>query len=202
MHARAIVSGFVIAALAAIGVPRVHATDAGLDKEACRNGGWRAFDGRFRNQGQCIAYVDSLKESGADATTVDPIAPGAVDAVPGLPDLVVDAIDIQGVNRHGGLTWNATIRNIGGAPVDVERVAVQGWYSADLHVGGDTAGCGAVLATAPHVLEPNQTIALGTRTCGIALQPEHRYLLVVVDSANKIAESDETNNVGSQEIPR
>jgi hypothetical protein len=50
------------------------------------------------------------------------------------------------------------------------------------------------------ILDPGESVDVPSN-CGIEVAPEHAYLLVVVDHADIIEESDEGNNIGVFALP-
>ncbi len=124
------------------------------------------------------------------------------DSPPAAADLIVSRIDLGELDRiTDRFPYTATVRNAGGAPVDVQDVGVQGWYSEDTQVGGDTPACGRTLSTTSRLLNPGAEVSVSIN-CSLLPQPAQRYLLVQVDASNRVEESDESNNVGVLQVPK
>jgi hypothetical protein len=118
---------------------------------------------------------------------------------PDLPDLIVERIVFTSADATT-LSRTTTIKNVGTAPVDVNGVSVQGFYSADTNLDqGDAAAGGRSASIVTRILEPGESMDVPGL---FALpEPEHVYLLMIVDYGETITESDETNNIGVAELP-
>jgi hypothetical protein len=153
-----------------------------------------ALDGR--NRRTMLALAEELDLLNDGTCTTEPGGPGD----PLLPDLIVERIVFTAADG-GNHYWTATLKNVGTAPVDMDFVVVQAFYSADanLDLGVDAAAGGRVAAVNTWILEPGESMNVPwhSGTPG----PEHNYLLVMVDYGDKIEESDETNNVGAALLP-
>ena len=152
--------------------------------------GWRNPSGRFRRTMRLRTLFLSVAiiSSSACGPIVRPPATATPSPVGGLPDLVVSSIylGMQGVPGYPGCVpgyapyeIRAVIRNAGSAPARDVSVVEQSTQH-QIQIG---------------TLQPMQSIEVP-----IPLSPAGSYT-VVVDPANVVTESDESNNVSSYLAP-
>jgi len=112
-----------------------------------------------------------------------------------MPDLVVDSIALTPTSTLPD-SYTVTVTNNGNGVADLSGVDVQGYYSTtpDTWPTNDPA-CGASFNSGT-TLDPaaSTNIFVG---CSLAPPSGDTWLVVKVDATNVLAESDETNNVGS-----
>jgi CARDB len=117
----------------------------------------------------------------------------------GLPDLSVPQIFNAGPNGQYPYNYSVMVLNAGSADANLEGVYVQGYYSADTTVDvGDHQSCLRPLSA----IVPSGTLPAGVGisfvlSCPVGPAPGESYFLAWVDVANNLAESSESNNVGS-----
>jgi uncharacterized repeat protein (TIGR01451 family) len=141
----------------------------------------------------CAGLSNSASVSALSASTV------ATAAVPidvmCSPDLIVSHISL-GPFSPTSFDYIVTVGNQGNGPADLSGVVVQGVF-ADSATGwpGNAPACGRSFNSGT-TLQPGATIDMEI-DCGFLPPTYDDYLLVEVDAGNVLAESDETNNIGS-----
>jgi hypothetical protein len=159
-------------------------------------------DGQVVQASESAAFdIEAMK-----ITAID-IIPGRVGGIRlpgGQPDLVVSALSVTSWTPNS-ISYSYTIKNIGTAPAnldgptsaDSDNVSVQAYLSADTVFanGGDIPAGGSIVGSSPlGNLNPGQTLN-GSFTSGAAVDPNATpYLVLMVDSGNVVAESNERNN--------
>jgi hypothetical protein len=113
------------------------------------------------------------------------------------PDLIVQAIAFTAPANYPPHSYTVTVKNLGNGSADLSGVALQGYYSPNTTYPGDNPACGTTMSG---TLTPGATTDVPVG-CSFAPAAGDTYLVVKVDATNVLAESDETNNVGSVALP-
>jgi len=124
----------------------------------------------------------------------------------GLPDLIVAELSVLSYDEElNTIAYSFTIQNVGTAAADGDLVAVQAFVSADaiFNNGNDLAAGGTYLFPSPGLLYPGDTFS-ATFSSGIPdgdfTVAAYPYLVMMVDWAEAVVESDETNNTRATSI--
>jgi uncharacterized repeat protein (TIGR01451 family) len=143
-----------------------------------------------------VTNTASVSAGGAGTVTSSP----ATIQVNCLPDLIVQSITMT-APQYPAFDYAVTVKNQGGSAANLTGVTVQGYYSptADGWGGTNTPACGTSFTSG--TLPPGGTATINVFGCPATPAPGDAYLVVKVDSGDVVAESDETNNIGSHAIP-
>lgn len=118
--------------------------------------------------------------------------------VAGLPDLIVS--DLRVIDHPtNDIAYEYTVQNIGVVPTDASNVVVQAFVSADtvFNNAGDIPAGSRILGSAVGSLEPGESVT-GSFGASSTFDPlTHPYLTLQVDSLDRVAESDESNNTAA-----
>jgi uncharacterized repeat protein (TIGR01451 family) len=140
-----------------------------------------------------VTNAATVNWPGGNATS----APATITVNCGQPDLVVDSIAFTAPSNYPPYSYTVTVKNQGTATADLSGVAVQGYYSASAGVyPGDQPACGSSFNSGT-TLAPGATATIAVGCSQPSSTPGDGWLVVKVDSSDKVVESDETNNVGS-----
>ena len=140
-----------------------------------------------------VTNTATVNWAGGSATS----APATITVNCGQPDLVVDSIAFTAPSNYPPYSYTVTVRNQGTAPADLSGVAVQGYYSSTAGTyPGDQPACGTAFNSGT-TLAPGATTTIAVGCSFASSTPGDSWLVVKVDSGDTLAESDETNNIGS-----
>jgi uncharacterized repeat protein (TIGR01451 family) len=147
----------------------------------------------------CGTVTNTASATAAGAGTASSL-PASI-AVNCLPDLVIQSIFMT-APQYPAFDYAVTVKNQGGGTADLTGVIVQGYYgpTPTSYGGSSTPACGDSFPPGT-TLPAGGTATIDIFGCPSTPAPGDAYLVVMVDSGNSVAESDETNNIGSQPIP-
>jgi trimeric autotransporter adhesin len=116
------------------------------------------------------------------------------------PDLVVQTISLTAPANYPPHSYTVTVKNQGTGSANLGGVSVQGYYSPTTGTWPtNDPACGSSFNPGT-TLAPGATIDIPVG-CSAAPPTGDGYLVVKVDSGGIVAESDETNNIGSFAFP-
>ncbi len=117
-----------------------------------------------------------------------------------FPDVAVESLVVTTGGRTD-VTYLFRIRNIGDAEVEFSRFTIQAWFSADALLQKELDLPGSILGGAT-LLRPGDLFeASTTATNGEALEALYPWVILEVDSANTVVESETANNVFAARRP-
>jgi subtilase family serine protease len=121
-------------------------------------------------------------------------------------DLIVDSVTVDGATTENTFTYTASIKNVGGAPLDPDAVEslieIAAYFSADdaLDVSDTPLFFCRTALPLDLVLDPGESTDVHG-ACNVTASWGVDHLVVQVDTENSLTEADETNNVTSQLTP-